>query len=337
MKKTWSKKIIQFVSFSSLMSYSITNSYGMCCCTDYSDDEEMASSGTHYSPFRMQREISGEDQDKLETRAIKLSTKQSLATTYGAINPKIFSDGSKVTDCKPGPKELRMFTGAKIGRDDRVRVTDTTEVLWRVHGHLEMLFPNGKKYIGSGTMVNHRHVLTAGHCLYSIDLGGWATAITFSPALNETYYPIIPAKVTHLLTVKGWTDETDSRYDMGMLILDRDLGEETGWYGISSDTDKFLKSLSINVTGYPGDEGKDGRQMWTMPGSIKKLDSDQFTYTLDTTGGQSGSGVWSHLSHPEGNYCVGIHTTGGEYYNTATRISSSKFDRFVSWINTDWK
>ncbi len=272
-------------------------------------------------------------EDALTTKSIRI--RQSIPEDrHGRIVPKTYDDGSQTTPYTASSEPLPI--GALFGSDDRVRVQKTTNPKYRVHGRLEMTFPNGEQYVGSGTMVNHRHVLTAGHCLYDIETEQWATSIKFTAAKDGNSSPISPAYATHLVTVKGWKDYKDSKYDMGMLILNRDVGEETGWFGLSTDTDSTLKRQPVNVTGYPGE--KMFPEMWTMSGSIQNVTEEQFTYTLDTTGGQSGSGVWTQFSNIPGYYCVGIHTSGiQDQYNTATRISRGKFNSLVSWINRSWQ
>ncbi|MEZ4733756.1 MAG: trypsin-like peptidase domain-containing protein [Caldilineaceae bacterium] len=215
--------------------------------------------------------------------------------------------------------------------DDRVRVEKTSAWPYSVHGHMIMRFPNGQVYIGSGTMVNRHHVLTAGHCVFSQEDGGWATSIQFNAGQDENLLPFGSAMAVRLLSVRGWTEDQDSAWDMGMLILDRELGQQTGWFGLATfDSANKLLNKQVNVTGYPGDKG--GEQMWTHADVIKSVTDDRFFYTIDTMGGQSGSGVWSVFAGHQGEKVAGIHTTGSASGNGATRLSRAKFDRIVSWF-----
>lgn len=218
-----------------------------------------------------------------------------------------------------------------IGRDDRVRVTQPRSWPYPVHGHMIMRFPNGKTYIGSGTMVNRHHVLTAGHCVFSRADGGWATSVVFQAAQNDNQLPFGSVRAVRLLSVTGWTQNNDRAYDMGMLILGSDLGLRTGWFGvITLASSSGLLRRRVNVTGYPGDKG--GQQMWTHADVIKSVTAENFYYDIDTMGGQSGSGVWSTFQGHQGEKVAGIHCTGASTGNGATRISRAKFDRIVSWF-----
>ncbi len=218
-----------------------------------------------------------------------------------------------------------------IGPDDRKRVTPTNRWPWSVHGHMRMRFPNGKTYIGTGTVVNRHHVLTAGHCIYSKRDGGWATSVSFEAARDDGARPFGTQFATRLLSVKGWTQNGLTEYDMGMLILSTDIGNRTGWKGIITGPDSLLHRYRVNVTGYPGDKG--GTTMWTHADAISSVASERFYYMIDTAGGQSGSGVWSKWRGHQGEKVCGIHTTGSQNGNGATRISRPKFDRIVDWMS----
>jgi glutamyl endopeptidase len=218
-----------------------------------------------------------------------------------------------------------------IGPDNRIQITNTTAWPYPVHGHIIMTFPNGSTYIGSGTMINRHHVLTAGHCVHSKSDGGWATNVQFNAAQNDASLPFGSAFATRLLSVNGWSDDANSDYDFGMLILGSELGNQTGFFGIISfGSDSELTSSKVNVTGYPGDKG--GRQMWTHADAIKRVQSEQFFYDIDTVGGQSGSGVWSTWAGHSGEKIAGVHTTGSSSGNGATKLSRWKFDKIVEWF-----
>lgn len=255
-----------------------------------------------------------------------------------AENPEAVEGYADITDEDLEPKiELRAEEDGRFGimevvipPDQRQRVTNTTAWPYRVHGHLIMRFPNGKTYIGSGTMVNRHHVITAGHCVYSHGDGGWAKSIQFNAAQNDANLPFGRMYATRLLSVIGWTQRRKSEFDMGMLILNGDLGRNTGWFGIITGPNSLLLRHRVNVTGYPGDKG--GRQLWTMADVIKSVQAERFLYDIDTAGGQSGSGVWSTFQGHQGEKVAGIHTTGSLSGNGATRISRPKFDRIVDWM-----
>jgi V8-like Glu-specific endopeptidase len=243
----------------------------------------------------------------------------------------------------PGDEEIdEKILGRALNKDGRVRVFQTGEWPYRVHGHLIMTFASGNQYVGSGTMVGPSHVLTAGHNLYSHSRGeGWATKVIFIPAQNEEMAPWGEAEGMALLSLKGWVNNADPRlsmpYDMGMIILDKEIGNWTGWLGVFSGPDELLKPLTVNVTGYPGDKGEPSHwstQMWTMGHTVKSIDEDKLYYDIDTYQGQSGSALWTE--YKDRYYIVGVHTYGEGIEgqgNSATRITKGKFSRILDWLN----
>ncbi len=219
-----------------------------------------------------------------------------------------------------------------IGPDQRVRVTNTTSWPWRVQGHIIITFPNNQVYIGSGTLVNRHHVLTAGHCVYSTADGGWAKSVAFEAARNDGSRPYGIVYATRLLSVTGWTNDHNEDYDMGMLVLGSDVGAQAGWFGVITGPDSLLQNYRVNVSGYPGDKG--GAQLWTMADVVKSVSAERIGYEIDTAGGQSGSGVWSTWAGQVGEKVAAIHTTGSSSGNGGTRISRPKFDRIVNWLSS---
>jgi len=278
---------------------------------------------------------SGVSTDSFSPKSIKKNVAENPEPVKGYIE-RFRSDTLCVPskECQPinSGKQLFLYQPEVIiGPDDRVRVTNTLAWPYTVQGHMIMRFPNGKVYIGSGTMVSKHHVLTAGHCVYSKDDGGWATSVQFNAAQNDGALPFGSVYATRLLSVTGWTSNNDRAYDMGMLILQSDLGIQTGWFGIITiPIDGELIRKRVNVTGYPGDKG--GQQLWTHADAIKSLTAENAYYDIDTMGGQSGSGVWSTFAGQTGEKIACIHTSGASTGNGSTRISRPKFDRIVDWM-----
>lgn len=219
-----------------------------------------------------------------------------------------------------------------IGQDDRVRIQATNAWPFSVHGHMIMRFPNGQVFIGTGTLVGPRHVLTAGHCVFSAADGGFASEIIFNAAQNDLHLPFDSARAERILAHPRYEDSENPNFDMGMLILDRDLGKKTGFFGLRAVEDsEELHLLRVNVTGYPGDKD-DGQQMFTHADVVKSVTAERFTYDIDTFGGQSGSGVWT-IFDGLGETVVGVHTTGSPSGNGAVRITPEKLQLIHGWMS----
>jgi glutamyl endopeptidase len=214
-----------------------------------------------------------------------------------------------------------------IGADDRVRISPTTSFPWRAMTKLRMTFPSGRQFICSGALVAAKYTLTAGHCVYSHDEGGWATSIEVIPGLDGTYKPYGSAFATRLRSYIGWTRDRDSNYDMGLITLDRTIGNSTGWFGYASYAS--VDGLTANLGGYPGDRDS-GLRLYYHYGAINSSTTNRVSYTIDTAGGQSGSGVYRINSGSR--YIFAVHTNGGTSSNSGTRITSGRFSDLQDWI-----
>jgi V8-like Glu-specific endopeptidase len=226
---------------------------------------------------------------------------------------------------------LLETAAAPLAVDNRVRITNTTAWPNCVHGHCIITYPDNKQYIGSGTMVNKHHVLTAGHVVFSKANGGWAKTIQFNAAQNDETLPFGSAFATHVFAFKGWSEHQKRDYDTGLLILNRDLGDQTGWMGVINATDNHLSNHQITVSGYPGDKG--GQQLWAASAPIATVASHQIRYNAYTKGGDSGAGVYGIWQGHNMEHVCADHVAGPNGVpNTGSRVTKDKFDRIVK----DW-
>ena len=220
-----------------------------------------------------------------------------------------------------------------IGPDDRVRVTNIQNYPWRCICSLLITAQSGTMYIGTGWLVSPRLVLTAGHCVYMADEGGWATQIEVMPGRDGATIPN-SAVSRDLRSVTGWTNDNNSDCDYGAILLpaDKRFGEKLGWFGYAVRPDDYLRQITLNLSGYPGDGGPahiDNTQ-WFHSRKVMDVQARQISYDIDTFGGQSGAPVWEMAANGS-RYGVAIHTHGGTTSNGATRITKEVFDNIVLW------
>ncbi|RYF71781.1 MAG: serine protease [Cytophagaceae bacterium] len=217
-----------------------------------------------------------------------------------------------------------------IGTDDRVRIANTTIYPYRAICALRITAADGTRWIGTGWMVGPRTVITAGHCVFLHNNGGWARSIEVIPGLNDATRPYGSAVGTVLRSVKGWTESKKREYDYGAIILPANsrLGDRVGYFGYAVRDTNFLMGSVLNLSGYPGDKAG-GSQQWFMARTPRSLTDRVITYDIDTMGGQSGAPVWIKVG--EQRYCVGIHTNGHTSGNSATRIVQDVFNNIKNW------
>lgn len=205
-----------------------------------------------------------------------------------------------------------------IGSDNRRIVTNTSTYPFSTAAHLVMTFPNGKSYIGSGHLISNDTVLTAGHCIYSKADGGWATSVAVYPGYNGKTAPFGVAYASKLMSISGWTSNNSSEHDIGAIKLNKSIGNNTGYMGLTTNTNS-----GITLTGFHGDlNGK----MGTESGSISSLTPNNVFYKLDSTGGASGSGVYNNS-----NQILAVHAYGRTSDNFGTRINNEKFNIVNKW------
>ncbi len=216
-----------------------------------------------------------------------------------------------------------------IGADDRIRINNTSAYPWRMHCSLRIVASTGKVYIGTGWFIGPRTIMTAGHCVFLHNEGGWAKSITVMPGRNGSSLPYGASVATHLRSVTGWTQSKSADNDYGCIILPENnpLGNKTGWFGFAYMGDSALKAKYVNLSGYPGD--KPAGTQWYHSRKVKSVTSRRVFYEIDTAGGQSGSAVYYIQDNKR--YAVGVHAYGASSGNSATRITKGVFNMMQTW------
>ncbi len=223
--------------------------------------------------------------------------------------------------------------------DDRVRVTSTDTYPWRTVCRLFITASDGTHWMCSGAIIgcpdgHGYHVLTAGHCIYMHDHGGWASSVKVVPGLDDSYKPYNYAWKTNMRSYTGWTVYQDHRYDWAVLTLDRNVGDYTGWMGRqTASSSSSIYTGILNTAGYPSDKG--GLTMWFDSDYGRTANEYNHWYYMDTYGGQSGSPVWRYDG--SNRYILTVHAYGndGSGSNHGTRLNQDKFDRIITWCNAD--
>lgn len=197
------------------------------------------------------------------------------------------------------------------GVDTRTQITNTVQnPYWYI----------GRIAIGcTGTLVGPKHVLTAGHCVAD-GSGNWHSSLNFSVGQDGSYKPWGSESWANAMTTSNWFNNKDAKYDYGMIILQE--APHGGWTGYGN-----YSGGTHSVTGYPGD--KPTGQLWTDSSSTSSS-SHQIFYSLDTAGGQSGSGIAD-----SGNTVRGIHAYGYSSNNGGTKITSTVYNQINSWISAN--
>jgi glutamyl endopeptidase len=190
-----------------------------------------------------------------------------------------------------------------------------------------------RHYVGSGILIDKDILLTAGHCLYIKEYG---------PAVDLKFYPgrhgniaenIFSSKKFFL--PKEWQENQDEDHDLGLIVLDREHKTKS-YSSLNVLSDDELLNLLVRISGYPGDKRDHNGlpYMYTMHGPIVTVKRNKIYYRIDTSGGQSGSGVLIEGDFQQNiNRCIGIHVTGcAEEGNGAIRINREKVESIETWL-----
>ena len=266
-------------------------------------------------------------------------TRDTIVMPSDNVSQQADEIGLNVTPPFEGMPSLILSPISVFPPDDRVRITDTTVYPWRTICKLLITMPDNTQWMGSGALIpcldGHAYrVLTAGHCVYDPDHGGWASSIMVIPGIDDNYMPYYGAWATQIRAFTGWTQNQDRRHDMAIINLDRNIGDFTGWMGLMTDdsTSPIYTDL-LNTAGYPADKG--GWTMWYDGDNGRTANEYNHWYYMDTYGGQSGSPVWR--LEGSNRYILTVHACGddGSASNSGTRLNTEKLYPIFDFCNID--
>lgn len=243
---------------------------------------------------------------------------------------KFNSDGKNDIKELPSIEELEFGVQKKdlCGPDDRIRINNADEYPWRAICRLIITRDDGRVAVGSGWFNGPGSVITAGHCVYSNELKKWNKSIIVIPGKDYNHEPYGRFISTNFWSVNGWTNQGNSEYDYGAIILADKIGNSIGYFGFRYDPDSVIKDKIIINSGYPADKnGTLVDTQWHMKGKIDRLSERKIYYMLDTYGGNSGSPVWLDDQIYQS---ICIHAYGG-CSNSGTRINSEAFANLMKW------
>ncbi len=202
--------------------------------------------------------------------------------------------------------------------DDRSVISDTSYP-WGACGRVDT--PLG---YGSGVMVGPRHLLTVSHLIQWNDDGstGW---VRFRPgyfAPSEPFGDAWGIQTYFKYKVNGPTiDSTEGMFDYVVCVLDRNIGNSTGWMGTKGYTDSWDGGTYWSHVGYPSGLTAGNRPTFqgniSLDGGYWEEDSHESMFHQgDVETGQSGGpffGWWDNIP-----YAVAVQSSHDPAQNNAS-------------------
>ena len=210
---------------------------------------------------------------------------------------------------------------------------------WCLICALDIEFPAGSRE-GSGWLAGRDTVITAGHNVFSAPLGGWATRIVVSPGQDDYQLPNGRFTASSFLSVRGWVEQHDPRFDYAMVRLPDPVGDRVGYFSYAAYSDEELARRNLNIAGYPLYPGL-GEQLIYHGNKIRYVSPHHVFYEIRTQPGESGSPVWVHDQSDTDPVVVAIHTSGpgradpslGIAAPAGTRITHEVLNTIERWVS----
>lgn len=189
-------------------------------------------------------------------------------------------------------------------------------------------------YVCSAASASSFHLISAGHCIYNHDEGGWASEVWAWPAQTDVVdpryvedYPYGVAKMTLMTTYNAWINSRDLNWDFAFITLDRRMGDHTGWMGRETSC-----ASALNFDGYPVESPyiSYANSFYQFPGydagNVAYCNSNRIGLYAFIYGGHSGGPEWRYDGTSRWIEAVN---------STSNRVGNAEGTRYTSTIHND--
>ena len=205
-----------------------------------------------------------------------------------------------------------------FGKDNRATIKNTRKYPYSAIAHMVIKGECGCTWDGTGFMVSSHALVTAAQNLVCSDHSTWAENINFyfgfSNLQNYMY------SYTGTWTAYVGTTFPDHRYsadyDYGFVRFYKEVGNQTGWFGMSFMGDKEISNTLLHVAGYQQYKLKHDS------GFAEAVNSRLIQYKMDTTYGCAGGPVYT-----SDGYAVGIDIATNSSGNYGYRLTYALYQK----------
>lgn len=210
---------------------------------------------------------------------------------------------------RPPETERRVATTV-FGADDRRAFRDTSYP-WSTIGLVQT-----NRGSASGVMIGPRHLLTVSHVIdWTAPAGFAADWVRFTPSFFDGGAPFGEAFGVHIYWFvqedgDGFITGNEGDFDYVVVVLDRRLGETTGWMGARGYDDDWDDLAVWSHMGYPTDLNNGQRPTWQGGFQVDGTDAaaQSILHRADVFPGQSGGPVFAFWAGDVGPRAVAVQS-----------------------------
>jgi V8-like Glu-specific endopeptidase len=229
-----------------------------------------------------------------------------------------------------------------FGSDNRLQFKDSSYP-WRCIG--KIFASDG--FVGSGALVAHNIVVTAGHMVPATAWGGGSWWMRFVPAYYDGASLLGSGVQSYVSNAKGWAvSGSPTGYDWAILKLYNPIGDSLGWFGYNGYSSDWEDDPYWTVVGYPGDVAGGQRPSWQSGISVFDDDSDshgglELEHRGDINPGNSGGPMFAWWSGDP--RLIGVVSGWEEDYIFPfsfelgnVTAGGSGFTSLIAWGRSNW-
>ena len=222
------------------------------------------------------------------------------------------------------PQRSRRVATTVFGTDNRMTFQDTNYP-WSTVGLVQT-----NRGSGSGVMIGPRHLLTVSHVIdWTAPPGFAADWVRFTPSYFDGNAPFGEAYGMHIYWYvqedgDGFITGNEGDFDYVVVVLDRRLGETTGWMGARGYDDAWDSLAAWSHMGYPTDLNSGQRPTWQGGFTVDGTDAaaQSILHQADVFPGQSGGPVFGFWDGDVGPRAIAVQS----WQNSSNNGASGSMD-----------
>lgn len=185
---------------------------------------------------------------------------------------------------------------------------------------------------GTASVIGLNLAFTAAHCVFDESNNAILKNWTIYPGYNNKMFEEVSTGWSKVYYSDNWMKNHNSADDWAILVLNNNIGNFTGAYGISYyPSYSGLNNLNVSLLGYPcdKDQGFDvyASYQFESTGTITSVNNDRFLYSSYSCNGFSGGPV---INRNDPEYILGINIGTDRNNAYAVRITQYLYDLILS-------